>query len=214
MAKFIGSNGRLILSLVFIFSLMAGLAFWRSELVRSSDVRSSSFSRPLGEVESQLKLKTHEPERPDATADGLAVFTVTKTADTDDGVCDADCSLREAIALAQNGDTITFSALFNTPQTIDLLTSLPNIGRSLTIQGPGANLLTIRRDSTNPNNRFRIFGFTSGITVALSGLTIANGDAFTNEGGGVRNFGSLTITNCAITGNRAVSGVGSVMAAR
>ena len=29
-----------------------------------------------------------------------AVFTVTKIADTNDGVCDADCSLREAVAAA------------------------------------------------------------------------------------------------------------------
>jgi len=27
-----------------------------------------------------------------------ATWTVTKTADTNDGVCDADCSLREAVA--------------------------------------------------------------------------------------------------------------------
>ena len=29
-----------------------------------------------------------------------ATFTVTKTADTNDGACDADCSLREAIIAA------------------------------------------------------------------------------------------------------------------
>lgn len=36
-----------------------------------------------------------------------ATLTVTKTADTSDGVCDADCSLREAIAAAAiSGDEI------------------------------------------------------------------------------------------------------------
>ena len=34
-----------------------------------------------------------------------ATFTVTKIADTNDGVCDADCSLREAVAAANaSGD--------------------------------------------------------------------------------------------------------------
>lgn len=39
-------------------------------------------------------------------------FAVSKTADTNDGVCDADCSLREAITAANaaaGGDTITFA---------------------------------------------------------------------------------------------------------
>ena len=48
-------------------------------------------------------------------------FTVTKIEDTDDGTCDADCSLREAIAAANatdSDDTIGFaSPLFDTAQT-------------------------------------------------------------------------------------------------
>ena len=36
-----------------------------------------------------------------------ATFTVTKTEDTSDAVCDADCSLREAIAVAGSGDTVS-----------------------------------------------------------------------------------------------------------
>ena len=35
-----------------------------------------------------------------------ADLTVTKTADTNDGTCDGDCSLREAIAVAASGDVI------------------------------------------------------------------------------------------------------------
>lgn len=38
-----------------------------------------------------------------------AALVVTKTADTNDGVCDADCSLREAVAAAQPGDVIQFA---------------------------------------------------------------------------------------------------------
>jgi CSLREA domain-containing protein len=35
-----------------------------------------------------------------STAATAATFTVTKTADTNDGACNADCSLREAIVAA------------------------------------------------------------------------------------------------------------------
>ena len=53
-----------------------------------------------------------------------ATFTVTKTADTNDGVCDADCSLREAIGAANtaaSNDIINFdTSVFNTNQTITL----------------------------------------------------------------------------------------------
>src|SRR4051794_34618569 len=41
-----------------------------------------------------------------------AVFTVTKTADTNDGVCNADCSLREAIRAA-NADVTANASIIN-----------------------------------------------------------------------------------------------------
>ena len=39
-----------------------------------------------------------------------ATLTVTKIADTSYGTCDADCSLREAIAAANSGDTVDIPA--------------------------------------------------------------------------------------------------------
>lgn len=73
-----------------------------------------------------------------------AAFVVTKTADTNDAVCDADCSLREAINAANSNagaDTITF----NIPNmtgcsaanicTITLGSTLPAIGDDVTIDG-------------------------------------------------------------------------------
>ena len=51
-----------------------------------------------------------------------ASLTVTKTADTNDGVCNSDCSLREAIATAGVGDTITFDSSLS-GQTIYLATA-------------------------------------------------------------------------------------------
>src|SRR5688500_5034284 len=85
-----------------------------------------------------------------AAAAQAATFTVTKTADTNDGACNTHCSVREAFAAANETnlpDTIDFDgALFSTPQTITLtggeLTATES-GGNLTIDGTGANLLTI-----------------------------------------------------------------------
>ncbi|MEP6809672.1 MAG: choice-of-anchor Q domain-containing protein, partial [Chthoniobacterales bacterium] len=137
-----------------------------------------------------------------------AVFTVTNTNDSGAG------SLRAALAAAGNDDLINFSSLFNTPQTINLLTALPNITASVTIQGPGANLLTVRRDY-NAATDFRVFNIPGGVAngVAISGMTIANGNAGSALlGGGISSLSSLTLTNVHITGNRAGAAGGANLA--
>src|SRR4051812_44104836 len=70
-----------------------------------------------------------------------AAYVVSKTADTNDGVCDADCSLREAITAANASaadDTITFAAGAN--GTILLTSALPQLANNgtLSIIGNGA----------------------------------------------------------------------------
>jgi CSLREA domain-containing protein len=193
--RWFGSLARVLLA---VSGLSAAALFWYG---------ADTFARG-NEAGASLTALTNAPnEEPNINFDGDAVFTVTKTADTNDGICDSDCSFREALTLAQNGDTITFSPLFNAPQTISLLTPLPNVTQSISIQGPGANLLTLRREP-NPQILFRIFQILSSSTISISGLTITNGDANFNEGGAIRNAGTLTITNCVITGNRAAVGGG------
>ena len=64
-------------------------------------------------------------------------FTVTKTADTNDGVCDADCSLREAITAANANlglDTIAFH-IGTGLQTISPTSSLPSISDPVVVNG-------------------------------------------------------------------------------
>jgi CSLREA domain-containing protein len=131
---------------------------------------------------------------------------VTKTADTNDGACNADCSLREAIAAAVSGDTIQFSSLFDSPQTITVAGDpLAILSKNLTIQGPGPHLLTV-----SGNNLVTVFVTSSAFidrVVSLSGMTIANGQGA--SGGGISNLSfALTITNCRISGNSAVRGGG------
>ncbi len=139
------------------------------------------------------------------------IFFVTNTNDAGAG------SLRDAITQAQNGDLINFSSLFNTPQTINLLTALPDINRSITIQGTGVNLLTVRRDS-NAATEFRIFsvGVATNSGVAISGMTVTGGYLSNNDdvGGGIRNDTGaiLSLTNVHITDNTAAIGGGVYLA--
>src|SRR5689334_14925132 len=83
-----------------------------------------------------------------ATA-SAATLVVTKTDDTNDGVCDTDCSLREAVVVAAADDTVVFSSLFNTPQTVTLTLGQLAIIRNLTINGPGPDILTISGNSAS-----------------------------------------------------------------
>ena len=120
-----------------------------------------------------------------------ATLTVINTNDSGAG------SLRQAIADAASGDTITFAVT----GTILLTTGELTINKDLTIQGPGANLLDVRR---NAAAAFRIFTINSGKTVSIVGLTISNGSAI--EGGGIINFGTLSLSRCVISGNAATVG--------
>ena len=72
------------------------------------------------------------------TAQG-ASLDVTQTADTDDGVCDADCSLREAIADANTGDTITIPiGTYTLTQGTELVI---DVDLTLTGAGPGDTII-------------------------------------------------------------------------
>jgi CSLREA domain-containing protein len=129
------------------------------------------------------------------------VWTVTKTADTNDGTCNADCSLREAIAAAGDGDLIRFaSPLFDHSQSITLGGSALTISKSVTIQGPGAERLSI-----SGNHASSVFSTPSGPAVTLMGMTVRDGNA--DVGGGIVSAGQLALRSMAFTGNEA-SGTG------
>jgi hypothetical protein len=104
-------------------------------------------------------------------------------------------------------DTIQF-ALPAGPQTITLTQGELDLTQPVTIAGPGAANLTI---SGNGASRVFTVGHdcspNPSLTVSLSGLTIAGGSApsASNYGGGLLNFGTLTLSNIAFTGNAAGS---------
>jgi CSLREA domain-containing protein len=140
-------------------------------------------------------------------------FLVTKTADTMDGVCDADCSLREAIWAANQ---------VQGPHTIDI----PGGGAvyQLTIPGTAENAgLTGDLDISNDVEIFgdenpiiqidgqqlgdRVIHVISG-TVVIAGVTIQGGVEFSDDGGGILNQSSLTLWNSTVNSNLANRGGG------
>jgi hypothetical protein len=126
-------------------------------------------------------------------------IVVTSTNDSGAG------SLRQAIADAAAGDTITFTNSL-AGQAIVLTSGELGINKNLTIEGLGARVLSVQR-STNANTPdFRIFKVSPGVTVNISGLTIANGrlsgtDPVYNWGGGILNEGTLTLDGVTVTAN-------------
>lgn len=136
-----------------------------------------------------------------------ATFTVTSTADSGGSCPGANCTLRDAIAAANGGDTINFSL---PPNSFILLTSGELlINKDLTIEGPGALQLSIQRSGDTGVPPFRIFeGYRnltiSGLTIAFGRLTSSGGLA--QRGGGIYYDGvetTLTISKCLLYGNYA-----------
>lgn len=131
-------------------------------------------------------------------------ITVTKTNDSGPG------TLRQALADVQDGDTIEFN--FGGAATISLTSGELVINKNITVNGPGANLLTISRAQGAAN--FRVFHVRPAHTVTIQGVTISNGSGqgFAIGGAGIWNdHSNLTVNDCVLTGNavdRKVSGGG------
>src|SRR5262245_9602119 len=76
---------------------------------------------------------------PMPTAYAVPAFVVTTTADTDDGTCDTNCTLREAIN-ATNANTGNDTISFSVSGTITLGSALPALDDNLTIDGTGQTI--------------------------------------------------------------------------
>jgi CSLREA domain-containing protein len=154
-----------------------------------------------------------------------ATLVVNTTADTNDGFCSTDaggCTLREAIGAANsNSDASTIT--FNIPNgdagctggvcTVTMASVLPEINANLTINGTGANALTVRRSSTASTN-FRIFKINSGVTATISGMTITGGfypASDNGNGAGILNNGTLNLESVAVSGNGTFGSGGGIL---
>ena len=163
-----------------------------------------------------------------ANVNVTANFAAPVVTNTNDGGVN---SLRQALLDAQDGDTITFniptgdSGYSAGVWTITLTTGELVVDKNVTIRGPGADVLIVRRD---PNaTAFRIFHVSSGSpaahsdgavisqAVTIEGMTISNGHAQgtfpSDAGGGIYNDHCiLTVNACAVTGNVADGAAGGI----
>ncbi|WP_406694879.1 choice-of-anchor Q domain-containing protein [Singulisphaera sp. Ch08] len=135
----------------------------------------------------------------------LASFAVTNLQDSGTG------SLRDAIVLANASpglDRIAFDdGLFNSgPQTITLTSGFLEIRDDLTLQGPGADWLTV-----SGNMSSQVFFVRGPAAATLSGLTISKGKATALSGGGILNAGGkLDLIGCTISGNSSTAEGGGI----
>jgi hypothetical protein len=116
-----------------------------------------------------------------------ARIIVTSRADSGDG------TLRKALAIASDSDIITFS--FWVTGTITLTSGELSVNKSVTINGPGANVLAV-----DGRHASRVFYIAPSKTVSISGLTVRNGRA--GDGAGIyNNHSTVTVNNSTISGN-------------
>jgi hypothetical protein len=146
-------------------------------------------------------------------------LTVTRSDDRNAVCALGDCSLREAVNAANASsadDTINFAAGL-TKITLTNEIVINNAG-ALTINGPGANVLTI--DGGPGTNR--IF-YTNRAKVTISGVTLTGGNGAGASGSGLGGAiyaygddltpdGSLTLDGLNVTGNGADVGGGVIFA--
>ncbi len=141
-----------------------------------------------------------------------ATFTVSKTADTNDGTCDADCSLREALVAANatagadiitlvSGSTYTFSlagAGEDASATGDLDVT-DAAGVTINTSGAGAAII-------NANSIDRVLDVRPGAALTLNNINVTNGSVGANGGGLLMAGASLTITNGSVSNNLTTAG--------
>lgn len=120
----------------------------------------------------------------------MATITVTSNADQGSG------SLREAISIAKDGDTIQFAKNL-AKKTITLTEGQLVLDKSITLDGQNAPNLTI-----SGNRSSRVFQIEKNTDVFIKDLRIAEGKV-DGEGGGIRarQGSSLTLVNTQIENN-------------
>lgn len=139
-----------------------------------------------------------------ATAAHAATFNVTKTADTADGVCSGDCSLREAIA-ASNATPGVADDIVVPAGAFSLSLGELSITDALEIRGQGPAATSIVQTGAQ-----RVLNITSALPVLLADLTIHGGNATAIGGGGIfkAGGGDLTLENSFVQHNQVTTPVG------
>ncbi|MFP3494456.1 Ig-like domain-containing protein [Pseudomonas sp. SIMBA_059] len=138
---------------------------------------------------------------------GLATITVTNNGDSGAG------SLRQALSDSVAGDTVTF----NSSMTVNLNSQLV-ITKNVTVAGD-LNHDGVADVTLSGQYKTQVLRVNNGVTATLDGLVITQGLAVGNGaqagvdgtaamGGGIVNFGNLTLNNVTVTSNAASGGGG------
>jgi CSLREA domain-containing protein len=143
-----------------------------------------------------------------------ATFTVTKTADTADGSCNADCSLREAVIAANAAagpDEIVLPpgryvlSIPGTDENASVDGDLDITGDT-TVTGAGAQTTIVDGNGAVTNSR--VLHILAGTTVTITGVTVTGGnelgDMYPNAGGGIfiDDATQFNLLDSVIIGNR------------
>jgi len=164
--------------------------FWKQE-TRSTGRAASSRRNALGRSIYHRRLRCEALE--DRRLLSLTTVTVENLSDSGAG------SLRQAIADVADGGTITFD-IDLAGGTIDLESTL-STSKDLTITGLGDDLLTI--DGSDYSGI--LLHISGNAAVAVSGLTMSDGEAFAEHGGAINATGTLTVSDCTFSLNTGVS---------
>lgn len=180
-----------------------------------------------------LLVMLHEPQPAEAT-----IFAVTKTNDTLDNVCDADCSLRDAIVAANaNGgpdiinlsDGMTYnlsiggsddaSAMGDLDITDDVTINGGSLGTTTIDAGDIDNVLSVLSGTATVSavilqNGTAAYGggvyVAMGATLNLTNATVQENTAF-GFAGGINNTGTLNLTNSTVWMNSTANQTGGIL---
>jgi trimeric autotransporter adhesin len=164
-----------------------------------------------------------------------AVFSVSKTTDTSDGICNADCSLREAISAANAAGgantvnvpagtyTLTIANMGSANEDSNARGDL-DINSNLTLVGAGSASTIIQAGTSNANGIDKVIAVnpfcTTTFNASISGVTIRFGrntqpstaPDFSYTGGGIDICGvgaqTFTMTNVVVDQNTNTNGYG------
>ncbi len=143
-----------------------------------------------------------------------ATFTVTLL--TQAGVGSLSWAIGQANQAA-GSSTINFAGGLargdNTAATIMLNAALPALNKNITITGPTMesgrpSLAVARVDMMGGTPNFSVFSVNAGVSCVIENLGIQGGKA--DFGAGVNNQGTLTLSNCILSGNTALDSGGGV----
>jgi uncharacterized repeat protein (TIGR03803 family) len=135
----------------------------------------------------------------------MRTLQVANTADSGTGSLRAAMAQADADAAQGQSDVITFASSLAGAKIVltSRLLELSGLGR-ITIDGSSLSTpITI-----SGNNATRVFQIDTGVYAEIANVAITAGQIANGNGGGIDNYGTLTVSDCTLSGNSAEFGGG------